>query len=55
LGNRIYDTICRTCWQEWSQHQTALINHHGLDLRDTQARQFLTQETETFLFGQGPT
>ena len=54
LGNRIYDTICETCWQQWLQHQTALINHHGLDLRDAQARQFLTQETETFLFGQGP-
>ncbi|UCF41500.1 MAG: oxidative damage protection protein [Gemmatimonadota bacterium] len=52
LGNRIYDTICQTCWQEWLQTQTAMINHYGLDLREQDARKFLTQQTETFLFGQ---
>ena len=52
LGNRIYDTICQSCWQEWLQYQTAIINHYGLDLREPQARQFLTTQTETFLFGQ---
>lgn len=52
LGDRIYDAICRTCWTEWLQHQTAVINHYGLDLRDPRAREFLTSQTETFLFGQ---
>ncbi len=52
LGDRIYDSICQTCWQEWLQMQTAIINHYGLDLRQQEARQFLTQQTETFLFGQ---
>jgi Fe-S cluster biosynthesis and repair protein YggX len=52
LGNRIYDSICQTCWQDWLQHQTAIINHYGLDLRDPEARQFLMKQTETFLFGQ---
>lgn len=51
LGNRIYDSICRVCWGEWLRQQTAIINHYGLDLRDAQARRFLTQQTETFLFG----
>jgi Fe-S cluster biosynthesis and repair protein YggX len=54
LGNRIYDEICQVCWEEWLQQQTAIINHYGLDLRDPQARQFLTKQTETFLFGQAP-
>jgi Fe-S cluster biosynthesis and repair protein YggX len=52
LGNQIYDTICQNCWQEWLQTQTAIINHYGLDLREQDARKFLTQQTEAFLFGQ---
>lgn len=52
LGNRIYDAICQVCWTEWLREQTAIINHYGLDLRDAQARRFLTQRTEAFLFGQ---
>ncbi len=51
LGNRIFDAICQVCWKEWLRQQTAVINHHGLDLLDPKARQFLTQQTETFLFG----
>ncbi len=51
LGDRIFDSICKVCWDEWLHQQTAIINHYGLDLRDPQARQFLTTQTETFLFG----
>ncbi len=54
LGDRIYDSICQTCWKEWLQHQTAVINHYALDLRDPRARGFLTSQTETFLFGEPP-
>lgn len=50
LGARILEAVCATCWQAWLQHQTALINHYGLNLRDAQARQFLTQQMEAFLF-----
>lgn len=52
LGGRIFDTICQVCWNEWLQQQTAIINHYGLDLRESEPRKFLTQQTETFLFGQ---
>jgi Fe-S cluster biosynthesis and repair protein YggX len=51
LGNRIYDSICQVCWREWLQQQTAIINHYALDLRDPRAREFLTAQTEAFLFG----
>lgn len=51
LGDRIYDSICQGCWQEWLRQQTAVINHYGLDLLDPKARQFLTKQTEAFLFG----
>jgi Fe-S cluster biosynthesis and repair protein YggX len=50
LGARVFDAVCGECWQEWLQQQTALINHYGLNLRDTQAKQFLTQQSEAFLF-----
>lgn len=50
LGNRIYDAICQNCWQEWLKHQTALINHYGLNLMDPEARTFLKQQTEAYLF-----
>lgn len=52
LGGRIFDTICQVCWKEWLEQQTAIINHYGLDLREAEPRKFLTQQTETFLFGQ---
>lgn len=54
LGDRIYDAICQVCWKEWLRQQTAVINHYGLDLVDSKARKFLTQQTEAFLFGAWP-
>lgn len=51
LGNRIQAEICQTCWAQWLQHQTMLINHYGLNLRDPDAKKFLTEQTESFLFG----
>jgi Fe-S cluster biosynthesis and repair protein YggX len=41
-----------TCWGEWLQHQTAMINHYSLDLRTPEARRFLSEQTELYLFGQ---
>ncbi len=51
LGARIYDSICQNCWREWLRQQTAVINHYGLNLLDPKAKQFLTEQTEVFLFG----
>lgn len=55
LGERVLASICRPCWQEWLAYQTALINHYGLDVRDRQAKEFLMQNMEAFLFGTGGT
>lgn len=55
LGARIHGAICRTCWDEWLRYQTALINHYGLDVRDQEAREFLTQNMEAYLFKTGDT
>lgn len=50
LGQRIQDEICSPCWAAWLQHQTRLINHYGLDLRDAKAREFLYAQIESALF-----
>ena len=54
LGARIYDSICRICWQEWLKEQTAIINHFALNLLDPTAKRFLTEKTEEFFFGEDP-
>lgn len=53
LGERIRARICESCWQDWLQHQTLLINHYGLDPRDSKAREFLYQQVEQVLLEGG--
>lgn len=53
LGKRIYDQISERAWQAWLSHQTMLINEYRLNLIDPEARRFLEQEMEKFLFGTG--
>lgn len=53
LGERIQASVCQKCWKEWLQHQTLLINHYGLDPRDTKAREFLYGQIEQVLLGGG--
>ena len=53
LGKRIHAEICAVCWGQWLTRQTALINHYGLNLRDPEAKKFLYQNTEAFLFNTG--
>jgi Fe-S cluster biosynthesis and repair protein YggX len=53
LGERIFSQICQPCWGEWLKQQTMLINHYGLNLQDKDARKFLVENTEKFLFNTG--
>jgi Fe-S cluster biosynthesis and repair protein YggX len=53
LGKRIQGEICNVCWQEWLKQQTMLINHYGLNVRDAEAKTFLYEQTDKFLFGTG--
>jgi Fe-S cluster biosynthesis and repair protein YggX len=52
-GERILEQICVTCWGEWLQHQTLLINHYGLDPRDPKSREFLYSQVDEVLLGDG--
>ena len=50
-GRRIAAEVCAECWEAWKKHQMALINHYALNVRDAEARSFLTSAMEGFLFG----
>ena len=52
LGARLYDSVCQSCWAEWLKEQTAIINHFGLNLLDPNAKQFLTEKTTEYFFGE---
>jgi len=53
LGKRIWGCVSKQAWQQWLQHQTMLINHHGLSPMDPNARKFLEKEMESYFFGEG--
>lgn len=50
LGQRIYAEISKPAWQQWLAHQTILINEYRLNPLDPQARKYLSEEMEKFLF-----
>jgi len=51
LGSRLFESVCQSCWKIWLKEQTAIINHYSLNVLDPKAKQFLTDQTETFFFG----
>ena len=53
LGKRIWQQISKPAWADWVRHQTMLINEYRLTPMDPKARQFLEEQMEAFLFGQG--
>ncbi len=55
LGERIFGAVCQSCWDQWLRYQTALINHNGLDVRDKDAREFLTANMAAHFFKTGET
>lgn len=53
LGQRIYDTICKSCWAEWLKAQQQLINHYALVPHQPKSRELLMRNMQEFLFGAG--
>lgn len=51
-GEEIMRTVSAQAWQEWQQHQTMLINEKHLNMREPEARKFLSEEREKFLSGE---
>lgn len=52
-GLRIFEHVSKQAWQDWLKLQTMLINEHRLTPFEANARKFLEQEREKFLFGEG--
>lgn len=50
LGEKIFQHISKKAWQMWLNQQTMLINEYRLNTSDPNARKFLTEEMEKFLF-----
>ena len=53
IGEKIFDSISKEAWQLWLEHQTMLINENRLSLVDPEARKFLQDEMQKFLYGEG--
>lgn len=53
IGKKIHEQICQACWKAWVATQNQLINHYGLSTINPEHQQFLIQNMESFLFGQG--
>ena len=48
-GEDIFNTVSKRAWLEWQNLQTMLINEKELNLRDAEARKYLTEQRERFL------
>ncbi len=53
IGQRILANISAEAWQQWLAQQTMLINENRLSPLDPKARQYLLEQMEAFLFGDG--
>lgn len=53
LGNKIYQNISKKAWELWINQQTMLINEYRLNMIEPEARSFLKQQMQDFLFGDG--
>ncbi len=49
LGQQIFDSVSKKAWQEWTDHQTMLINEKHLNMMDPTSRKFLQEQMLKFL------
>jgi len=52
-GKRILENISAQAWNEWLEMQTMFINENQLNMMDSQARTFLAERRDEFLFEGG--
>ena len=53
-GQEIFEQVSKKAWLEWQALQTMLINEKALNLREPEARKYLTTQMERF-FNNEPT
>jgi Fe-S cluster biosynthesis and repair protein YggX len=52
IGQDVFDNISKKAWQEWTDHQTMLINEKHLNMMDPESRKFLQGEMQKFFAGE---
>ena len=50
LGKKIFDNISKQAWGEWQKKQTMLINEKKLNMMEPEARAFLEEQMQAYLF-----
>ncbi|MCW5850814.1 MAG: oxidative damage protection protein [Anaerolineae bacterium] len=50
LGQRIYEHISAAAWDMWKRQAVMLVNHYGLIGVDPDARKWLNEQMEAYLF-----
>lgn len=53
LGKRIFENVSREAWKQWLEQQKMLVNENRLNLADKKSREYLSQQTEKYFFGEG--
>ena len=53
LGRRIYAEISAEAWKSWLNQSTMVINEYRLKPAEPEAQKVLTEQLESFLFGEG--
>ncbi len=50
-GEEVFQRVSKKAWDEWTAHQTRLINEKHLNMMDMQARKYLTEQRDKFFSG----
>jgi Fe-S cluster biosynthesis and repair protein YggX len=53
LGRKLYETVSKEAWAQWTARQTMLINEYRLNLADERAQKLLMEKLEEFFYGGG--
>lgn len=48
-GDDIFNHVSAKAWEEWTAHQTRLINEKHLNMMDKEARKYLSEQRDKFL------
>ena len=51
-GEAIYNEVSKKAWEEWTTHQTRLINEKHLNMMSPDDRKYINEQREKFLTGE---
>ena len=53
FGVKIWRSVSKEAWAEWTKLQTMMVNEYGLNLADSGARKQLMAQCDRYFFGDG--